>query len=160
MVSARRGEVRAHIDAPPEKVWALLANLEQMGQWSPECYRVRWLDGASSPATPGARFKGWNRFGWMRWSMTCQVQTAEPGRELAFSTIQRERELVRWRYRFEPANAGTDLIESFQVIWLPLTARLAEDVLMRDRDRRREEAMRATLSRIKNLAERGTADRP
>ena len=94
MRSARHGQVQAHIDAPPQQVWALLANLDQMGRWSPECYRVQWLDGASSPATPGARFKGWNRFGWMRWTMTCQVKTAEPGRELAFSTIQRERELV------------------------------------------------------------------
>ena len=159
MRSARSGEVQAHIHAPPQKVLALLADLVQMGQWSPECYRVRWLDGARSPATPGARFQGWNRFGWMRWSMTCQVNTAEPGRELAFSTIQRERALVHWRYRLEPADGGTDLIESFQVIWLPFTARLAEDVLMRDRDRRREEAMRATLSRIKDLAENAATTR-
>ncbi len=162
MRSARSGQVQAHIDAPPQKVWALLADLEQMGRWSPECYRVRWLDGASSPATPGARFQGWNRYGWMRWSMTCQVKTAEPGRELAFSTIQRDRELVRWRYRLEPAGDGTDVTESFQVIWLPLIPRLAEDLLMRDRDRRREDAMRATLNRIKALAENGAApaDRP
>jgi uncharacterized protein YndB with AHSA1/START domain len=162
MRSARSGQVRTHIDAAPQEVWALLADLQQMGRWSPECYRVQWLDGASSPATPGARFKGWNQFGWMRWSMTCQVKTAVPGRELAFSTIQRERELVRWRYRLEPAGEGTELIESFQVIWLPFTARIAEDMLMRDRDQRREEAMRVTLDRIKDLAENGTApaDRP
>jgi len=43
------------------------------------------------------------------------------------------------------------------VFWLPVTARLAEDVLMRDRDRRRQEAMRATLNRIKELAENGAA---
>ena len=68
----------------------------------------------------------------------------------------------RWRYRLEPTGDGTDLIESFQVIWLPFTARLAEDVLMRDRDRRPEEAMRATLKRINDLAENGAApaDRP
>jgi uncharacterized protein YndB with AHSA1/START domain len=41
MTSARQGQVRAHIDAPPEAVWALLADLERMGQWSPECYRVQ-----------------------------------------------------------------------------------------------------------------------
>jgi len=61
--------------------------------------------------------------------------------------------MVRWRYLLEPASGGTDLIESFQVIWLPFTVRLAEDVLMRDRDRRREEAMRVTLNRIKGRAE-------
>jgi hypothetical protein len=32
---------------------------------------------------------------------------------------------------------------------------LAEDLLMRDRNRRREEAMRATLQRIKAVAEAG-----
>jgi uncharacterized protein YndB with AHSA1/START domain len=58
MRSARSGQVRAHIDAAPQTVWALLADLEQMGQWSPECDRVRWLEGARSPATPGARFQG------------------------------------------------------------------------------------------------------
>ena len=54
------------------------------------------------------------------------------------------------------------MIESFQVIWLPFNARLAEDLLMRDRDRRREEAMRTTLNRIKDFAEgaRTSADRP
>jgi uncharacterized protein YndB with AHSA1/START domain len=153
MASARQGQVRVHIDAPPEDVWALVADLERMGEWSPECQRVQWLAGARSPATPGARFKGWNRYGLMRWSMTCEVKSAAPGRELSWSTVQRGRELVRWRYQFEPADGGTDVTESFEVIWLPFTARLAEDVLMRDRDRRREQAMRTTLNRIKDIAE-------
>ncbi len=153
MASARRGEVRSHIDAPPERVWALLANLERMGEWSPECYRVQWLDGASSPASPGARFKGWNRYGRMRWSMTCEVKSVDPSREISWSTIQRGRELVRWSYRFQAANGGTDVTESFEVIWLPVVARFAEDVMIRDRDARREEAMRATLGRIKSVAE-------
>lgn len=157
MASARSGEVRIHIDAPPERVWSLLADLDRMGEWSPECYRVEWLDGAKSPALAGTRFKGWNRYGPMRWSMTSEVKTAEPGRELAWSTVARGRELVRWSYRFLPADGGTDVAESFEVFWLPFTARLAEDVLMRDRDRRREEAMRATLERIKTLAESSSA---
>jgi len=98
----------------------------------------------------------------MRSSLTCQVTTAGPGRERAFATIRRERELARRRYRPEPAGAGPGVIGSFRVIWLPVAARLAEDLLMRDRDRRREAAMRTTLNRIKDLAEPGAApaDRP
>jgi uncharacterized protein YndB with AHSA1/START domain len=160
MASARSGEVRVHIDAPPQRVWTVLADLDRMGEWSPECYRVEWLDGARSPATAGARFKGWNRYGRMRWSVTCEVKTAEPGHELAWSTVERGREMVRWRYRFEPAGGGTDVTESFEVMWLSPLGRLAEDVLMRDRDRRREESMRATLEQIKALAEAPDADRP
>ncbi len=153
MKTARLGEVRTHIDASPERVWELVSDLERMGEWSPECYRVEWLDGASSPAVPGARFRGWNRFGWMRWSVACEVKTAEPARELSFSTIDHGREMVRWCYRLEPTDKGTNLIESFEVVWLSFAGRLAEDFLMRNRDRRREEAMRATLERIKAVVE-------
>ena len=157
MRTAAHGSVSVHMAAPPETVWAVLADLEHMGEWSPECYRVRWLDGSRSPAAPGARFRGWNRYGLLRWSMTCRVKTAEPGRELSFATVKGDRELVTWAYRLAPADGGTDVTESFEVHWLPLTGRVAEDRLMPDRDRRREEAMRATLGRIKASAEASTS---
>ncbi len=160
MASARRGEVRVHIDAPPGRVWSLLAYPERMGEWSPECYRVQWLNGATSPATPGTRFKGFNKFGLIRWSMTCEVKTVEPGRALVFSTFRGQRECVRWRYQLAPANGGTDVIESFEVIWMPLDARIFEDFLMRDRDRRRKQAMRTTLERIGAAAQSGLASTP
>ena len=153
MSSARKGEVRVHVDASPDVVWALVADLDRMGEWSPECYRVEWRDGAASPATPGARFKGWNRYGLMRWSVTCEVKTAEPGRTLSWATLQRGREMTRWQYDFAPADGGTELTESFDVKWLSPVARVAGDWLMRDRDRRRADAMRATLERIKTIAE-------
>jgi len=157
MRSARTGSIKVHIDAPAERVWTLLAHLERMGEWSPECYRVEWQDGATSPAAPGARFRGWNRFGRMKWSVACRVKTAVPDKELSFSTLVREKEMVTWTYRIEPSGGGVDLVESFDVHWLPLSARLAEDYLMRDRDRRREQAMRMTLERIKALAEAESA---
>ncbi|HET7739030.1 MAG TPA: SRPBCC family protein [Mycobacterium sp.] len=153
MRSARTGQASTHIDATPEQVWAIVSDLERMGEWSPECYRVEWLDGATSPAKPGARFKGWNRYGLMRWSMTCEVKTADPGREISWATVKGARELVVWTYRLRPASQGCELTESFEVQWLPPTAVLAEDFLMRDRDRRRDEAMRSTLDRIKKAAE-------
>ena len=154
MRSARQGSVRTHVDAAPEKVYGVLSNLERMGEWSPECYKVAWLDGAASPARPGARFKGWNRYGFLRWSMTCEVKSADPGREIAFATVKKGRDLVTWRYRMEPADGGgTELTESFECHWLPPTAVLAEDYLMVDRDRRREQAMKDTVQRIKAAAE-------
>ena len=160
MSSARTGRVQVHIDAPPERVWALLSDLERMGEWSPECYRVEWEQGATAPAVPGARFRGWNRYGSLRWSVACRVETAVPGAELSFATLVREKKMVTWTYRIVEADGGVDLEESFQVHWLPLSARLVEDVVMRDRDRRREEAMRTTLGRIKELAEAETALHP
>lgn len=153
MTSAREGQVRMHIDAAPETVWALLADIERMGEWSPECRRVKWLDGAASPATTGARFKGWNKSGLLRWSMTCEVKVADPGRELAWATVRGPRDIVWWRYRLEPAKGGTDVTESFEAVRWPLDVRVFEDIVMRDRDSRREQAMRTTLERIKAVAE-------
>jgi uncharacterized protein YndB with AHSA1/START domain len=160
MPSARDGEVRAHIDAPPEKVWSLVASLERMGEWSPECYRVTWLYGATSPAKPGTHFKGRNKWGPVRWTLACEVKTAEPCREISWSTVQRGREFVTWRYQFEPDGSGTNVTESFQVHWLPPMARLFEDILMVNRDRARESAMRATLERIKGVAEAALESSP
>ena len=42
------------IEAPPERIYALVADLPRMGEWSPECQQVEWLDGSSRPAE-GAR---------------------------------------------------------------------------------------------------------
>jgi uncharacterized protein YndB with AHSA1/START domain len=153
MASARQGVVHTHIDAPPEKVWSLVASLERMGEWSPECYRVTWLDGATSPAKPGTHFKGRNKWGPVSWAMACEVKTAQPGREISWSTVQHGRDLVTWKYNFEPEGSGTNVTESFEVHWLPPLARFFEDLLMVNRDRSREDAMRATLERIKGVAE-------
>ncbi|MGH3556364.1 SRPBCC family protein [Mycobacterium sp.] len=153
MTSARRGEVKLHMNASPEKIWEVLADLERMGDWSPECYRVRWLDGANSPAEKGARFKGRNRWRWMRWSMTCRVTTADPGRELSWATVRRGKEIVRWTYRLEPANGGTGVTESFEARRWPLDVRLAEDFIMRNRNEQRAQAMAATLEHIRAVVE-------
>jgi hypothetical protein len=77
-----------------------------MGKWSPECHQVRWLDGATSPAKVGPQFKGSNKYDWLKWSMKCEVKVADPERELAWSTLRRNRETVRWRYILEPAEAA------------------------------------------------------
>lgn len=153
MRSARTGSVQIHIDAAAEQVWGLLADVERMSQWSPECYRVAWLDGACSPATPGARFRGWNRYGLLRWSILCKVKSAVPSSEISWTTLAGDREMTTWSYRLTPTAGGVDVVESFDVHWYSLSARIAEDFLMRDRDRRRVAGMRTTLHRIKQLAE-------
>jgi len=164
MVTARQGEVSIYIEATADSIWQLLTDVERMGKWSPECYRVEWLDGAHAPARLGARFKGWNqyqnRFRMMRWSVSCEITSAEPSREVAWTTILRGRPGVRWTYRLVPSNGGTDVTESFEVLHLPPLARFAEDHWMRDRDERRQQAMQQTLERIKTVAEAGQVPKP
>ena len=42
-------EVPIEIDAPPERVWAIVSDIEVMPGPSPELQAVEWLDGRSGP---------------------------------------------------------------------------------------------------------------
>jgi hypothetical protein len=66
MPTPQRGRESIEIAAPPELVYDLLADITRMGEWSPECYRCVWLDGAGA-AGVGTRFRGYNRLGPYRW---------------------------------------------------------------------------------------------
>ena len=72
------GRATIQIQAPPEKVYAMLSDVTRMGEWSPECVKAEWVEGATGPAS-GARFKGSNKKGILRWSTKPTVKVAEPG---------------------------------------------------------------------------------
>ena len=75
-------EVQTWIDAPPERVWTLVADIELMPRLSDELQSVEWLDGATGPAV-GARFVGHSKheaFG--EWATTSHVVECEPPRVL------------------------------------------------------------------------------
>src|SRR3546814_5728159 len=52
--------VTVRIAAPPERIYAIVTDIENMGRLSPECTGGRWLAGATGPRV-GARFKGTNK---------------------------------------------------------------------------------------------------
>lgn len=96
------------VDAPPDRVWDMIADVTRMGEWSPECTSCRWVGSRHEPV-PGARFVGFNRRGWARWLTTNEVEHAERGRSFVF----RVRETgVRWGYHLEGDAAGTTLTET------------------------------------------------
>jgi uncharacterized protein YndB with AHSA1/START domain len=141
------------IDAPPERIYALVADMPRMGEWSPECQRVEWLDGSADPVV-GATFIGHNEGGpanLMKWSRRGRVLAADPGREFTFVTEEGGRESTEWHYRFEPAEGGTRVVESYLVRWIPLWARIMD--VPTNRARELHEGMGRTLSRLKAAAE-------
>ena len=89
MPTAKQGRASIDIAAPPELVYDLIADVPRMGEWSPECYRCKWLDGTTSAAV-GARFRGYNRVGRYRWATTAVITTADRGREFAFTVVHDE----------------------------------------------------------------------
>ena len=141
------------IEAPAARIYALVADLPRMGDWSPECRRVEWLEGSTGPAE-GATFVGHNQGGprgLMKWSRRGRVLTAEPGREFAFVTEEGGRESTEWRYRLEPVEGGTRVTESYAVRWIPTWARIVDVPTNRARELR--EAMQHTLEQLKGAAE-------
>jgi uncharacterized protein YndB with AHSA1/START domain len=151
--------VSIHVDAPPDAVYALVSDLPRMGEWSPECQRCEWVGGAAGPSV-GARFKGYNRIGWRRWSTKGEVVAAEPGRELAWDVRSVfNLPVARWRYALQPkAEGGTEVTETMEDQRGKLMHFLGKLVTgVGDRPTHNTEGMRATLQKIKSEAERSGA---
>src|SRR5579872_3635040 len=146
-------DVELFIEAEPEVLYNMVSDLPRIGEWSPECEGVEWQGGISTPAE-GSTFVGRNAVGpgrRIRYSRHGRVLVAEPGREFAFITDEGGRESTLWRYRFEPEAGGTRVIESYEVRWIPVWARILDVPLNRHRELVAN--MRTTLDRLKSAAE-------
>jgi hypothetical protein len=153
MQKGTTGQAQVRIGAPPDTVYGVVTDLSRMGEWSPETTKCVWIDGATGPA-PGARFKGSNQRGILRWSTKPEVVVADPGKEFAFEVNHD----VRWTYRFAPDGDGTQVTESFEILRdLRWYYGFVERYLMRVKDRRAdlEQGMAETLQRIKQVIEAG-----
>ena len=146
--------VSLEVAAPPERIWQLVSDITPMPRWSPETYRTRWIGGATH-AAPGARFRGSNRWGFIRWTTTVEVEVAEPGRELAFVTFVEGAKRTRWSYVFEPKDGGTLVTESRTRLSIAPLRGNFDRLFMRGHVASYTQAMRTTLARIKAAAEAG-----
>lgn len=117
---ARTCQVEVIADAQVESVWRVIADVTRTGEWSHECHHVTWLGGAAS-AAPGARFRGRNRSGWLRWSRTCEVLAVDPPLQIAWRTIPTPLfvDSTDWRITLAPADAGTQIVQAFQITKCP-----------------------------------------
>jgi uncharacterized protein YndB with AHSA1/START domain len=144
------------IAATPERLYEMVSDMPRMGDWSPECQRVEWLEGATGPAE-GAKFVGHNRggpMGLMKWSRNGRVLAADRGTEFTFITEEGGRESTEWRYEFEPVEGGTRVTESYVVHWIPAWARILDGPLNRHRELQHH--MQQTLEQLKTAAESAT----
>jgi hypothetical protein len=160
MQTLDRDEVSAVVATRPEDVYALVADVTRMPEFSPEVVSCRWLGNADGPAV-GARFEAVNAStAGKRWKNRPVVTVAEPGREFAFSRSEPFAGTIVWRYRFEPEGEGTRVVESYEVE-RPVS-RLGWLVIERifQGGNRREAlraGMRTTLDRIRAAAESARA---
>jgi hypothetical protein len=148
--------VDRYIDAAPEALYDLVADVTRTPELTPDIVEVEWLDGATS-AVVGARFKAVNKQGrGPRWSNKPVITAAERGREIAWSRTEAIGGTLEWRYRFEPEGTGTRVTESYEVTQpLPLIGWFLIGTIYGLKDRRRDlrASMLRTLDRIAELTE-------
>ena len=145
-------ETSLRIDAPPERLYDLITDVTNMGRWSPECTGGKWLKGADGPAE-GAKFRGANKHGIVRWWTHCTVTKAD--RPTAFEWDVAESGM-RWGYRFEPDGDGTivtEYREKRQDVSVPIRVVQRSGIIGRAREDLMVEGMKATLQRLQEAAE-------
>ncbi len=140
------------IAAPADQVWAAIADVTRIGEWSPECVAARWVGGATGPAV-GASFEGDNEARVAgrvvkRWTTTSVVTACEPGRVFAFVAEK----YTTWRYDLVAEGDHTRVTESFEYVASGFMGKLYDSVLMRPR--LMAAGMQRTLERIKDALER------
>lgn len=100
------------IEGRPEELYDLVADVSRMGQWSPVS------TGGAYDADDPTWFTGYNSIGDTRWETRCHVVSADRGREFAFVNHGRDGrwEMVRWGFAFERVDAGTQVIQTWEVL--------------------------------------------
>jgi Polyketide cyclase / dehydrase and lipid transport len=144
------GEVSVRSRATPDSLWALLSDVTEMGRWSPECTGGYWLEGATKPLL-GNRFRGRNRWGILRWSTTCEVLAADPGRCLTFDARHWSGATTRWTFELVPDGDTTVLYERFETVGTPTLVLLLDRLA--GRPHRLLDSMKMTLQSLSHTAE-------
>jgi uncharacterized protein YndB with AHSA1/START domain len=102
-------QLQTWIDAPPQRVWELVSDVELMPRLSAELQSVEWADGATGPAL-GASFVGHNKHDALgEWSTTSYIVEFEPPRAFAWAVADPDEPSATWRFTIEPADGGTSL---------------------------------------------------
>jgi len=115
-VYADQPEVAAEtfIEAPPERVWALVSDIYMMPGLSAELQEVRWLDGAAqdgaaAPAV-GRRFAGRSAHPSMgEWETVSTIVECDEPHRFAWAIGDPEQPSSTWRFTLRPEGTGTVL---------------------------------------------------
>lgn len=145
-------ERQRRIAAEPAQVWAVVGDVTRMPEWSADLESVDLLEGDGVSA--GSRFRGNNRDKTRAWSMTCVIDSYEPGELLAFHTEKDGQTRTRWWYRVQAEGGGSLVTEGFErVAKLNRLRAMAERKLIGDRTEYNQRNIDASLERLAALLE-------
>lgn len=144
------------IAVPPRVTYDAVANVADMGRWSPECTGADVKDNVGEVRV-GTRFTGRNVSEKSRpWSTNCTVTAADPGVRFAFTVRAAGMAVSTWSYAFESADDGTTKITE---TWTDQRNRILYFVSpyitgIKDRVAHNRATMKVTLQRLKEALEK------
>jgi len=143
--------VERTINASPDALYDIVADVTRIGELSPECTSAEWLGGVTE-ATVGARFKGTNELGSSKWSTKPVVTEALPGKVFAFKVPMGFG--PTWRYEFHACEDGTRVVESVeqQKVSPWFIRRAQRKAGVNDRTANVTAAMEQTLANLESVA--------
>jgi hypothetical protein len=153
-------QVRTWIDANPQRVWQIVADVELMPSLSNELQRVEWQNGATGPSV-GATFVGHSKHAALgEWSTTSHIVECAEAEVLSWAVADAEDPSALWRFTLRAKDGGTELTQwmqlgpgrsglSFAIDRMPDK----EQKIVFVRLREFENAITHTLGQIKTLAE-------
>ena len=100
------------VAAPPERVWALVSDLQLPARFSDEFQGAELLGDAAAPAA-GVRFVGRNHHPALgSWETTSTITTFDPPREFAFDVDSEDGGVsASWRFSIEAIEGGCRLTQ-------------------------------------------------
>lgn len=145
-------ETETEIAAPPEAVWAVVADPRALGGLSDQVVRTHVV--GSAPVGLGTRTVNINRRGLLLWPTRAKVVRFEPMRDYAFRIKDNA---STWSFEMEPTDTGTRVVHRREAPngTTKVSRLLQERVLggVADFDRELTEGMAGTLQRLKVLLE-------
>lgn len=146
--TAVQGVANTVIHRGAADVFAAIADITRMGEWSPECVAGRWVAPATGPAV-GAVFEGDNVAAagpvtLKKWTTSSEVTACEPGAVFEFVAEG----YTTWRYELSDNDGETTVSESFRFPPYEGWQRFVFSTLLR-RDRSMVKGMEKTLARMK-----------
>jgi uncharacterized protein YndB with AHSA1/START domain len=151
-------EVDVLIDAPIERVWELVSDINVTARFSTEFLGADWLD--DTPCV-GARFQGRSHHDAMgEWETTSFVNRYEPRRAFGWAVSDPEDPSSSWWFELEQELEGVRLRQGMRMGPAPSGLTFAitampdkEERIIARRLQEHEINMRATVEGIKHLAE-------
>ncbi len=113
-MSQMSGSASVVINRSADDVFAAIADVTRMGEWSPENTACRWVEGADGPAI-GAKFEGDNvaKLGPItlkKWSTVSEITVCTPGEVFEFVSAG----YTTWRYELERVDDATKVTETYE----------------------------------------------